>query len=144
MTMKQILVKTWRLCKGMQVFPIYLDQGPFCGATNWPNLGLCVTLPVGFKAMVVLLLLYLTFLCIVNLKVRSGATPVFSTDRGIHCKCMCKRIFSKFSVIPLCIAGSGLEEWYTVHALWRCSGMGRLQNGYQRCHETEVALAHHG
>ena len=31
-----------------------LDQGPFCGATDCPCFGLCVTLPMGFKSRVVL------------------------------------------------------------------------------------------
>ena len=31
-----------------------LDQGPFCGATDCSYFGLCVTLPMGFKARVVL------------------------------------------------------------------------------------------
>ena len=33
-----------------------LHQGPFCGATDYPYFGLCVTLPIGYKATVVLLL----------------------------------------------------------------------------------------
>ena len=31
-----------------------LDQGSLCGATDCPYFGLCVTLPMGFKARVVL------------------------------------------------------------------------------------------
>ena len=32
-----------------------LDQGPFCGATDYPHFWLCVTVPMGFNAWVVLL-----------------------------------------------------------------------------------------
>ena len=40
-------------CLGL--FSFLLDQGPFCRATDCPCFGLCVTLPMGFKARVVLL-----------------------------------------------------------------------------------------
>ena len=57
----------------------------FVGATDCPCFGLCVTLPMGFKARVVLLTYTLTSLHAVNLRVMSGATTVFSTNRGVHC-----------------------------------------------------------
>ena len=64
-------------------FYFLLDQCPFCGATDCPYFGLCVTLPVGFKAGVVLSPAHL-LACTVNLRVMSGATPAFSTNRGVH------------------------------------------------------------
>ena len=62
-----------------------LDQGPFCGATDCPYFGLCVTLPMGFKARGGSLACTLICLHAVNLRVTSGATPAFSNNRGVHC-----------------------------------------------------------
>ena len=61
----------------------------FCSTTilwcHWlPYFGLRVTFPTGFKARVVLSYI-LTCLHAVDLRVTSGATPAFSTTRGVHC-----------------------------------------------------------
>ena len=40
-------------------FKFLLDQGPFCGATDCPYFRLVMTLPMGFKARVVLLPVHL-------------------------------------------------------------------------------------
>ena len=52
-----------------------LDQGSFCGATGCSYFGLYVALHLGFKARVAL----------VNLRVTSCATPVFSTNKNVNC-----------------------------------------------------------
>ena len=72
--------------QGSKIFLNFLlDQGPFCEATDSPYFVLRVTLPMGFKARVVLSPAHSTCLCAVNLRVMSGATPAFSTNRGVHC-----------------------------------------------------------
>ena len=84
-----------------------LDQGPFCGATDCSCFGLCMSFLMGFKSRVDILpalflacmpALFLAFCdpeghiwcdtCLFYhgvLKVTSGATPAFSTNRGVHC-----------------------------------------------------------
>ena len=57
-----------------------LDQGPFCGATDCS----CV-LPHGFQIQSGYLACTLSCLHAVILKVTSGVTPAFSTNRGVHC-----------------------------------------------------------
>ena len=76
--------------KKLLVLNFLLDQGPFCGATDCPYFGLHVTLPLGYKARVVLSTT-LTCMCTVNLRVVSGAIPAFSTNRGVHCTSVYKK-----------------------------------------------------
>ena len=57
-------------------FNFLLDQGTFCGATDWSYLGLHVTLLMGFKARVVLFLAQL--LLVLHLYI------FLFTSRGVH------------------------------------------------------------
>ena len=68
------------------VFKIFsLDQGPFLWR-HWLLLfwTLCV-LPHGFQIQSEYIACTLSCLCAVILKVTTGVTPVFSTNRGVHC-----------------------------------------------------------
>ena len=49
-----------------------------------------MTVPMGFKAMVVLspASSLTTCLCVVNVRVMSSATPAFSTNMDVHCTTM--------------------------------------------------------
>ena len=61
-----------------------LDKCPFCGATDCS----CFGLPHGFQSQRGSLACTLSCLCAVILKVTTGATPAFSTNRSVHCiKC---------------------------------------------------------
>ena len=60
-----------------------LDQFPFCGATDCSCFGLRVFFLMGFKSRVDLACT-LSCLCVMIMKVTSGATPVFFTNRGVH------------------------------------------------------------
>ena len=64
----------------------FLDQGPFCGATDCScfGLGACV-LPHGFQSQSGYLTCTRSCLCAVILKVTTGATLAFSTNRDVHC-----------------------------------------------------------
>ena len=69
-------------------FKFLLDQGPFCGATDRPYFGLHMWCPPWalkpewFSCL-------LSYLCVVNLSVISGAAPPFSINAGVHCVSVC-------------------------------------------------------
>ena len=68
------------LCFGNFFVNFLLDKGPFCGPTDYPYFGLCVTIHMGFKARMVL-----SPALLLSCTEPTGATPAFFTNRGVHC-----------------------------------------------------------
>ena len=75
-------------CIYFKVF-FFLHQGPFCGVSDcgvhWlPQFCTLCDPPHGFQSQGGSLACILTCLHVVNVRVTSGATPAFSTNRGEH------------------------------------------------------------